>query len=198
MITKFFVCILIITISAVAPFSQAADPDEHPYHVQMFKIDDHSIPNSKNYRKNWTRLTGFEYSGLHWGQFVIIYTHLGEQTFRHNYLQYVNWFDDPDDEDNEPSFEVYPVGTVLLKENFSVKNGAPDTPQTVAAMIKRASGFDPQMGDWEYIQLDVQGNIIVQGHSRQPDVYNTCASCHQNVADRDYVFSNIYSSLKTK
>ena len=180
----------------VAFLSQAANPNPDPYDFQMFVVDDQKIPDALNYRKDWARLTGFEHSGLHWGQFVIVYTNVGEKTYRHNYLQYASWFDDPDDEDNIPSYDSYPVGTVLLKENFSVKNGKPDTPLTIAAMIKRASGFDPKGGDWEYIQLDVDGKVLLKGSSRQPEVHKNCGECHINVSDRDFVFANFYSNIK--
>lgn len=182
------------------PLSTAAEEkpteDTFPYHIKLFDVPEQYKDAFDNYRKRWTRLTGFEYSGLHWEQFISVYTFLGEQSYRHNYLEFITWFEDPDEEANEPQYINYPEGTMLLKENFSVKEGKPGDAVSVTAMIKHAPGYDSGNGDWEYLQFDPQGKILLNGNSRDEKVFESCAKCHGNVADRDYVFSQMHSTLR--
>ncbi|WP_194945094.1 cytochrome P460 family protein [Shewanella sp. TC10] len=138
-------------------------------------------------------MTGFEHSGLHWELFVVVYTDIGEDVYKHNFLQYSTWFDDPEDEDNQPNYKTYPIGTTFIKENYSMKNGKPDKAQWLTIMIKREQDFNPEGGNWEYMQFNVNGEAMINGSSIDNQVSSQCAQCHENVAERDYIFSNIYS-----
>jgi hypothetical protein len=71
-----------------------------------------------------------------------------------------------------------PAGAVLLERLFAV-GGA--QPLTYFAMIKRAPGYDPAGGDWEYMVLTPDGEIDARG--RLP----LCARCHAE-APHDHLF----------
>jgi hypothetical protein len=71
---------------------------------------------------------------------------------------------------NSPDGGVYPVGTIIQL-----------IPQE--AMIKRAPGFSPDFGDWEFFELDVspEGTVIVnRGGSEVVNRFGgfSCANCH--------------------
>lgn len=51
----------------------------------------------------------------------------------------------------------------------------------------------------QFIQFDTEGNIIVNGNSRDAPAQALCIKCHANMAERDFVFStfcNIGSEAK--
>src|SRR5262249_41411779 len=54
----------------------------------------------------------------------------------------------------------YPVGSVIVKEKmfggYFAKDGKPahDATDGMGGMVKRAPGFDPAHGDWEYFYFD--------------------------------------------
>ncbi len=172
----------------------------NPFHVMPFALPKGSNQSYAGYRKNWSRLTGFEYSGLHWKQFVTIFVNKGADIYRENYLAYLSLYRDEDDDDEdedeetEQAFKAYPDGTIFLKENYLAKQGKPGEPSSLTLMIKRQAGYDQQGGNWEYLQSDVNGNIIMQGNSQDPDIKSACADCHLNMAERDYIFSTFLTS----
>jgi len=184
------ICMVFSLLSAQA---QSNDDFNQPYQSQTFEFDQKQLPNSKNYQKKWNRMTGFEYSGLHWQQFIVVYTNIGERVYKHNFLQYSAWFDDPEDEDNEPQYQSYPSGTSFIKENYKMINGKPDKIESLTVMLKRDPGFNSDGGDWEYLQFNKDGVKMISGSGKDKQVNNTCASCHESVAERDYIFSNFYS-----
>lgn len=184
-----------VLFSANAAAQDGAE-NTSPYTLKMFDIPLIAPVVPQNYRSAWSRLSGFEYSGLHWDQFIILYSNIGYDNYKENYLEYVTWFEDPDDDENLPEYKAYPEGTVMLKENFSKNNGRPDAPISITAMIKRAAGYDSSNGDWEYLEFDPNGSVLLQGKANDPEVAQRCASCHQSVANRDYIFSHVFSALK--
>ena len=173
----------------------------NPFHVMPFALPKSNGHSYTDYRKNWSRLTGFEYSGLHWKQFVAIFVNKGADIYRENYLAYLSLYRDEDDDEDEEEedaaeqvFKAYPDGTIFLKENYLAHQGKPGEPSSLTLMIKRQAGFDTQGGDWEYLQSDVAGNTIMQGSSQDPEIKNACADCHMNMAERDYIFSTFLTS----
>lgn len=80
---------------------------------------------------------------------------------------------------NEPAVEpmasnqerIFPVGSVVVKEK--IENATPDSPSTngLGIMIKRAKGFNPAGGDWEYAYWE-DGRL-----SEQPELSH-CQACH--------------------
>ena len=182
--------------------STYANPTSEASSGSPFDIFPFDAPSSKgvdlaNYRNQWNRLTGFEYSGLHWKQFIVVYSNIGKSVFRHNYITYLNQIEaEEEEEDFEGAFKKYAVGSVLIKENYGSDHGKPGDPQTLTIMIKRTPGYDADFGDWEYLQSNVKGKFLVQGNSQNFVVKKTCLECHANVAERDYIFSSFYSESK--
>ena len=69
-------------------------------------------------------------------------------------------------------------GSVLAKKHAAVSTSAPGP---TFAMVKRAPGFFPEGGDWEYVALDAEGHVEDRG--KLP----LCARCHAE-ANADSVF----------
>ncbi len=160
--------------SKTSPFAAPKDPNLHKLLA--------------DYRAQWPRLTGLQYSGMHWGQSVIIFVNQHRDIYRRNHLTYLQEFEEAD-EDETYEYTPYPVGTIFVKENFLVQVDAKAQALTLAIMIKREPGYDPELGDWEFVQIGHDGQTIVQGaSSKEPAVANLCGTCHKNLADRDYIF----------
>lgn len=87
---------------------------------------------------------------------------------------------------DDDSKKVFPPGSVILKEKYVAPGKAPDS---LGIMIKREPGFDPEVGDWEFIFL-ADGKKIARG---QKDLKN-CYDCHGTTDSvfghrpRDFVF----------
>ncbi|MCM8535960.1 MAG: cytochrome P460 family protein [Lentisphaeraceae bacterium] len=153
---------------------------------------------TKDYRKNWTRLTNYEFSGLHWKQFIVIYVNKEPLNYVKNYIEYGRMYldededeedEDEEDEDEESNFIKYPTGTIFLKEHFFSNKGKPNIPMSTTLMIKREAGFDPENGDWEYMQYTKEGIETMRGKADNPVIKINCSDCHKNMAERDYVFA---------
>lgn len=167
-----------------------------PFSVYPFQLPEKYQSELQDYRTQWTRLTGFEHSGLHWQQFIAVFMNKDANVYENNYSEYLRFYQDSEedeDEAEEPRFMSYSPGTVVLKENFAASSGTPDAPLSVTMMIKREPGYDPENGDWEYVQFDKNGQVMLRGNAKDPAVNQACASCHINIADRDYIFANYYS-----
>ena len=74
--------------------------------------------------------------------------------------------------------KVFPAGAVIVKE----KLGDDGAVTGVGGMVKRAAGFDPKNGDWEYFYSDKASGFSIGR-------LQNCADCHGNVKETDYVFS---------
>ena len=175
----------------------------NPFGVYPFESPKKYAEQLKDYRDSWTRLTGFEHSGLHWQQFVVVFINKDADVYEHNYKEYLRYYQDYDEDEDEdeiepPQFKSYSPGTIILKENFASGEGIPNNGISVTLMIKREAGFDSANGDWEYVQYSKNGDLMVAGSSQDPVVKEVCASCHLNIADRDYVFANIFSKRLDK
>jgi hypothetical protein len=75
----------------------------------------------------------------------------------------------------------FPAGSVIVREKLSRETDV--LPQLVAAMIKRAPGFNPKGGDWEFLIADGK---LAKVRERQKT--GSCLKCHSSQADRDFVF----------
>ena len=75
----------------------------------------------------------------------------------------------------------YPVGSVIVKE----KSAHPQGPghDGVGGMIKRAPGYDPAHGDWEYFYFEDPAAI-------ESGRIASCIACHRGAAARDFVFGH--------
>lgn len=75
----------------------------------------------------------------------------------------------------------FPEGSVIVKEKLPDKSSR--EPELMTVMIKRAKGFNPTSGDWEYMVVDGTGTkVVAQGK------LENCQSCHTAKPGTDYVF----------
>jgi hypothetical protein len=145
-----------------------------------------------DYRQRWRALTKLAFSGMHWNQSVVVYSNAPDDTYQHN--QNTWWEQEQNsgwssNEDQAAPFHTYARGTVLVKEGFNVDAKGRHMPTFLAVMVKREGGFDPEHGDWEYLQSTPQGQVMLRGSFSSAPVRAACGECHSNVAERDYVFS---------
>jgi Cytochrome P460 len=73
----------------------------------------------------------------------------------------------------------YPVGAVIVKQ----KQKSYISGEGVGGMVKRANGYDPENGNWEYFYFE-DVNKIESGKIA------SCIKCHASVKNQDYVFGN--------
>ena len=180
--------------------SVAAECDTNQTHCRPVAIKNFTEFGVDKYT-DWIWLTGYEPSGLHWNQFISLSLNKGLDVYKNNYSLYLESFlsddddDDDDDEDdaNKKNFMRYPVGTTFVKENYISVKGKPGPLALITVMSKRDPGFDPSGGDWEYLQFDGLGKLIMRGSAKNKAISVTCAECHKNVAERDFVFSTMLS-----
>jgi hypothetical protein len=78
----------------------------------------------------------------------------------------------------------FPEGSVIVKEKLGLKAkpADPDPVLEIGGMVKRAKGFDPANGDWEYFFHDQSGKLTTG------KLLANCAACH-NSAVADHVFA---------
>lgn len=75
---------------------------------------------------------------------------------------------------------TFPVDSVIVKEKLPSETS--DQVELMTVMVKRAKGFDPKHGDWEYFTTRGVGP-----ETSQDDVAK-CQSCHESAKSNDYVF----------
>ena len=74
----------------------------------------------------------------------------------------------------------FPVGSMIVKEKLATADST--TPELLTAMIKRAPGYNPEGGDWEYLVLDgTASKIVERGKLTQ------CSECHRPYEHSDFV-----------
>ncbi len=78
----------------------------------------------------------------------------------------------------------FPEGTIVVKEVFANNDGAQGDLMSLTIMIKRAEGYDPGHGDWEYIMTNPAFEVQAQG------IVEMCIGCHDSADDKDYIFWN--------
>ncbi|WDE03193.1 cytochrome P460 family protein [Thalassomonas viridans] len=189
----------ILTAISAAHAGQTKEFDaEEALYKSLFTLPE-MFPQARDYRKKWSRLTGFEFSGLHWNNYVVIYVNKGTEIYRDNYIEYLRIYQNEDEDEDEEEieenkqFKGYEVGTIFLKENYTVKSGIPHQPTSLTFMVKKAPGYAPTGGDWEYSQFSPSGELIMRGNNTNVEIYQSCAKCHENMLERDYVFSTFYT-----
>lgn len=77
----------------------------------------------------------------------------------------------------------FPVGTVIVREARVEPDN--EIPQSVLVMIKRAKGFNPGGGDWEFISADGIDLKI-----REKQTTGRCLDCHKAGKKTDFVFKS--------
>ena len=86
--------------------------------------------------------------------------------------------------------EVYPEGSLIIKQKFSDQRGTKTELFTV--MRKMGRDYDPENHDWEYSIVDASAKTVLsRGRT------DSCIHCHADYASTDYV-TRIYLSPKSK
>lgn len=75
----------------------------------------------------------------------------------------------------------FPVGSVIVREKLLSLDQT--KPELLAVMVKRAAGFNPAGGDWEFLIIDG-----AQTRVRERQKKGSCLECHASQRDRDFVF----------
>lgn len=75
----------------------------------------------------------------------------------------------------------FPVGSTIVREKLPREDAT--QPELVAVMIKRAAGFNPKGGDWEFITTD---GMLTKVSERQKK--GSCLECHSSQAAKDFIF----------
>jgi hypothetical protein len=82
---------------------------------------------------------------------------------------------------------AFPEGSIVVKEKLYANRQQNDNPpvlSAVAGMIKRAPGYAPKNGDWEFFYFEKDGAM-----QRNAALDAKCADCHRD-ARTDYVFGD--------
>jgi hypothetical protein len=74
----------------------------------------------------------------------------------------------------------FPQGSIVVKEKLSTPTST--TPELLTVMIKRAPGYNPESGDWEYLVTDGTGKSI-----QKRGKLENCQGCHLRDKSTDYV-----------
>ncbi|HEY0462473.1 MAG TPA: cytochrome P460 family protein [Pyrinomonadaceae bacterium] len=75
----------------------------------------------------------------------------------------------------------FPVGTVIVKEKLFSAVGD-KTPELLTVMIKREKGFNPEVGDWEFMVLNGEATEVkAQGKMQN------CQACHLGYEKNDFI-----------
>jgi hypothetical protein len=74
----------------------------------------------------------------------------------------------------------FPQGSIVVKEKLSTPMSS--TPELLTVMIKRASGYNPESGDWEYLVTDGTGKSI-----QKRGKLENCQGCHLRDKSTDYI-----------
>ncbi len=75
----------------------------------------------------------------------------------------------------------FPLGSIIVREKLWRSDST--EPALVTAMIKRERGFSPATNDWEFFVID-RGLTRIKDR----DTVGSCASCHINAKETDWVF----------
>lgn len=81
----------------------------------------------------------------------------------------------------------FPVGSVIVKEKLP--NQQSKTPELLTVMIKQKKGYNPEIGDWEFMVVDGSGTKV-EGRG----ALENCQACHLAYKERDYIFRTYLSS----
>ncbi len=76
---------------------------------------------------------------------------------------------------------AFPTGSIVVKEKLAKEGDVTG----VGGMIKRAPGFDPSNGDWEYFYAEPQGADFSIGR------LENCSACHARAKETGYVFCTL-------
>jgi hypothetical protein len=75
----------------------------------------------------------------------------------------------------------FPEGSIIVREKLARADDA--QPELIAVMYKRARGFNPAAGDWEFLTVD---GAMTKIQARQKK--GSCLECHVSQRDSDFVY----------
>jgi len=75
---------------------------------------------------------------------------------------------------------TYPEGSIILKQKLMDPSG--NKTELYTGMRKRARGYNPAMGDWEFFTLDATGQTVTARGKIE-----SCMDCHAKYKATDYV-----------
>jgi hypothetical protein len=76
----------------------------------------------------------------------------------------------------------FPEGSVIVKEKIGISSDG-RTPLLYTIMIKRERGYNPAVGDWEFLVASGDGKQIEASGKLE-----NCQACHLTRTDSDFVF----------
>lgn len=108
----------------------------------------------------------------------------------HAYTQVMIYMNNSAAEAFNHAAKEYPAGAIVVKEKHGMLYaGGPAgrrdqrTLDGVGGMIKRAKGFDPEHGDWEFFYYTDPAKI-------ESGKIASCVNCHASAAGSDHVFGH--------
>ncbi len=78
----------------------------------------------------------------------------------------------------------YPMGTIIVKESYTNEDGKKGELTGLTVMIKRGGLYDPDNGNWEYMMVTPENEVMAQGRVEM------CIGCHAEATETDWVFNN--------
>ena len=84
--------------------------------------------------------------------------------------------------------EAMPVGSVLLKDSFTVTDDDEIFAGALFIMEKLAGNASPDTGDWRYVMILPDGSKIGDTTGANPEAMTFCHTCHIQAEHTDYVF----------
>jgi hypothetical protein len=76
---------------------------------------------------------------------------------------------------------AFPTGSVIVREKlYKLTDERPDL---LAVMVKRAPGFNPAAGDWEFLLVDGSASKVLERQKK-----GSCLDCHVSQRERDFVY----------
>jgi len=79
-------------------------------------------------------------------------------------------------------------GAVLVKDSFTVTDDGEIFAGALFVMEKLSPEAYPDTGDWRYQMIMPDGSIFGDTTGEAPQNMEFCHTCHQSVADSDYLF----------
>ncbi len=81
---------------------------------------------------------------------------------------------------------------MIVREKLLSKNS--QNPELLVAMVKREPKFNPDGGDWEFLELNSEGTAITRRETT-----GECYQCHKTQEKRDFLFGQYFQkSLKNQ
>ena len=125
---------------------------------------------------SWTKMNKQPITGDATG--VLGSAHEGARGFREVFINDVG--------KNAGSGGSYSQGTLIVKESYKkASSGGKGDLTGLTIMVKREAGYDPENGDWEYLNATSALKIRAQGK------LGGCINCHAAAFDSDYVFTKM-------